>query len=374
MKVIKTGGSFNVHDDNLVVLDQLPVGTYEVNFDPRAGYSLVSCECKEVNEKVYGVHTEKVEKILSSFEKFSRNLGVILSGDKGIGKSLTAKLITQRGMELGIPVIIINSYTPGIAGYLASIKQEVIVLFDEFDKTFNSGRSNDMGDPQTEMLTLFDGLTSGKKLFVVTCNDLHNLNDFLVNRPGRFHYHLRFDYPSATEIEQYLKDCIPEEMYGEIEAVVAFSRKVALNYDCLRAIAFELSQGISFDEAITDLNIININRETYVAIAVFEDGSTEKKEVRIDMFDDEPVTLDFDCMIDGKSGYCYAEFAPSDSIYDREKMATIIRSEDIDIDYDMRGLWKKEIEEEWIEKCKKELRLSHIILKRKQAKGIHYNV
>ena len=44
---------------------------------------------------------------------------------------------------------------------------------------------------------------------------------------------------------------------------MSFSRKIDLNYDCLRAIAFELNTGISFKEAILDLNIVrdNIKRE-----------------------------------------------------------------------------------------------------------------
>ena len=52
-----------------------------------------------------------------------------------------------------------------------------------------------------------------------------------------------------------------------------FSRRVALNFDCLRAIAFELNLGQTFSEAISDLNIINIEREAYKVIAHFADGS-----------------------------------------------------------------------------------------------------
>lgn len=43
-----------------------------------------------------------------------------------------------------------------------------MILFDEFDKTFGSIKAADgMADPQTEMLTLFDGLSQGKKMFVM---------------------------------------------------------------------------------------------------------------------------------------------------------------------------------------------------------------
>ena len=91
-----------------------------------------------------------------------------------------------------------------------------------------------------------DGMSGGKKLFVITCNSLHKLSEFLINRPGRFHYHFRFDYPNADEIREYMTDKIPTEMHGEIDAVIAFAARVRLNYDCLRAIAFELSTGLSF--------------------------------------------------------------------------------------------------------------------------------
>ena len=63
------------------------------------------------------------------------------------------------------------------------------------------------------MLTLFDGFSTGKKMFIVTCNSLYDLNDYLVNRPGRFLYHFRFDYPTAEEITQYLQDKLEESFF-----------------------------------------------------------------------------------------------------------------------------------------------------------------
>lgn len=106
-------------------------------------------------------------------------------------------------MEAGYPVIIVDQAFPGIASYIESIEQEVVFLFDEFDKTFGSNHDS---DPQSTFLSLFDGTSQGKKLFIITCNSLHGLNDYMVNRPGRFHYHFRFGYPTGEEIRQYLTD------------------------------------------------------------------------------------------------------------------------------------------------------------------------
>lgn len=65
-----------------------------------------------------------------------------------------------------------------------------------------------------------------------------SLNSYIVNRPGRFHYHFRFNYPEPEDIREYLHDQLMPGYDAEIEKIVEFSRTVSLNYDCLRAIAF----------------------------------------------------------------------------------------------------------------------------------------
>lgn len=259
MRIIKVGNTFRTYDDSLETFDKLPAQNYVVRFQKNSGFFLEKYADIEIKEKTYGVHMSKVEKVLKAFPKAEKNLGVILSGNKGIGKSLFAKTLAVEATKVGLPVIIVDTYIPGIASFIEEIEQEVMILFDEFDKTFGSIKAADgMADPQTEMLTLFDGLSQGKKMFVITCNDLNSLNSYLVNRPGRFHYHFRFEYPSDVEITEYLEDKLDKQYYSEIEKVISFAHKVDLNYDCLRAIAFELNFGEPFETAIKDLNIINL--------------------------------------------------------------------------------------------------------------------
>jgi len=158
----------------------------------------------------------------------------------------------------------------------------------------------------------------------------------LVNRPGRFHYHFRFEYPSPAEIEEYLKDKIPEEMYGEIPPIINFSRKVDLNYDSLRALAFEISSGLKFSEAIEDLNIINYNdlSEYNITLEFTNGESLCYRCARINMFKDEssidsywlndghgrqPVAVDFDT--------CNCQFSENDGCY-------IIKPDGFQLHYD----------------------------------------
>ena len=301
MKAIQTGTIYRVYDDSMQTHNQLPAQAYLACFDSQSGPFLKKYSDLKISEKVYGVHSEKVDKVLNSFQIFNRNLGVILSGDKGIGKSLFSKLLSIKAIESGYPLIIVNSYFPGISEYLAEIDQEVVVLFDEFDKTFElseqSRRDSDgeKRSPQTEMLTLFDGVAQGKKLFVVTCNDINALSKFIVNRPGRFHYHFRFEYPTSAEIEEYLMDSLyTDKAKEQIKNVIAFSQKTKLNYDCLRSIAFELNLGLTFKEAIQDLNILNLECERYTLAMYMSNGARLiVKNHALDLFTDQKICVEF---------------------------------------------------------------------------------
>ena len=270
MKVIQSGTKYRLFDDSIQSHDVLPIATYNVNYNQQDGCFLVETQNLNVVEKAYGVHTEKVKKVFETFNAFNRSLGVILSGDKGIGKSMFAKMVCMESISRGIPVIIVDTCYPAIARFISSIRQECVIVFDEFDKMF---RCNHDVDEQAALLTMFDGISDGKKLYIVTCNELHGLNSYIVNRPGRFHYHFRFDYPSAEDIREYLKDKLKYPYYGQISKVVEFSKKVSLNYDCLRAIAFELNSGNTFAEAISDLNILVTEQEKYTVRLFLKNGT-----------------------------------------------------------------------------------------------------
>lgn len=288
MKTINIGSRYEIYDDSLKTYGQLPAQSYVVRFSKMSGFFLEQYhDITVTEEKAYGVHNEKVAKVLNTFSAMERNLGVILSGDKGIGKSLFAKMLAISAIGKGIPVVVVDKFYPGIASYLEQIDQEILILFDEFDKTFGTVQQADNeADPQSTLLGLFDGIVEGKKLFVITCNRLTGLNDFLLNRPGRFHYHFRFTYPDGNEIRTYLQDKTEETYWGEIDEVVRFSKRVKLNYDCLRSIAFELNTGIKFNEVIKDLNILNIGKEQYRFILRLNDGTEIiQPGVEIDLFD-----------------------------------------------------------------------------------------
>ena len=94
MKAINSGNSFQIYDNSIKTFNALPANTYTFCFSKNRGFFLEQSENFLISEKIYGKHIEKVRKVFRTYEmKENRNLGVILSGDKGIGKSLFAKLL-----------------------------------------------------------------------------------------------------------------------------------------------------------------------------------------------------------------------------------------------------------------------------------------
>lgn len=366
MKIIQTGTTYKVYGEDLIVLDNLPAQTYKVGFGQFTGFFLEKQHDLEIKEdKIYGVHKAKVNKVLKRFKESHKNLGVILSGDKGIGKSLFARLLSQKVIEDGIPVILVNDYIPGIDDFLNDIKDEVLVLFDEFDKTF---KKNSDCDPQAKMLSLFDGTSSGKKLFVVTCNQYIDLNEYLINRPGRFHFHFRFEYPTADEVKDYLKDKLDEVYHSEINKVVSFSRKIKLNYDCLSAIALELNEGETFENTINDLNIVNTyERENRYNIKLFtEEGVVFTAEnEKLDLFGREENKL----WIDDISGNSvFLKFKGNDAVFDNKTNVFNIFNGKFDVTYDDDYL------DDNVKDMYKELHYTYAEIILNYGNRIHYNL
>lgn len=314
MNVVNAGRRFQIYGEDLKTYKQLPIGSYDVNFDKFTGFFLTTRPDLAANEeKIYGNHLAKVQKVIRSFQLTDRNFGIILSGQKGIGKSLFARLLAQEGIKNNLPIITVTQFIPGIAEFISSIEQEVIVVFDEFEKTF---ASNDDFDPQETMLSLFDGMDNGKKLFVITCNDTYKLNDFLVNRPGRFHYHFTLTNPNADEVREYMTDKLDPKYHAIIDKIVDFSHTINMTYDYLRAIAFELNQGYSLEEALSDLNITRTaDLEFNVTLRMSDGNIYSAYEQSIDLYRSRVMWLNLWSSGCGKSNRIQISFAPTDIVY-----------------------------------------------------------
>jgi hypothetical protein len=314
---IETGGHVRVYDDAVRTHQGFPLGTYRVAFSSKEGFSLIRIEDLTVGtERVYGGRDKKVSKIFQSYARSDRSLGVMLSGDKGIGKSLFLRMVAEAACEQGLPVVVVSEDNDGVVDFLDSL-DECLIVFDEFEKIFPAGRRGlaDGLNRQNQFLSLFDGLSSIKRIYCLSVNDMSDVSTYLVNRPGRFHYHLRFDYPGPDEVRQYLVDQAPGADPEEIENVALFSRRARLNYDHLRAIAFELRQPDAlFSEIVDDLNIRTIEPSTYRIEARFPDGKVWSDEVEMNLFERGDVGRTFELRNSTRS--IFASFVPRDLIFE----------------------------------------------------------
>lgn len=81
MNIVNAGSHYQIYGEDVKTYKRLPLMSFEVCFSKMTGFYLSSRPDLAVNEeKIYGNHEVKVNKVLNSFKYSDRNLGVILSG------------------------------------------------------------------------------------------------------------------------------------------------------------------------------------------------------------------------------------------------------------------------------------------------------
>jgi len=240
-------------DNQLKIISNLPAKTYSLDFNKTSEqFFLVTIEENSNNNKIYGDVPKSVDRVVNTFIDRSNSTGILLSGEKGCGKTLFSKLLSLKCQSLGIPTIIINTAYCGeqFNKFIQSIDQPCVILFDEFEKVYNS-------DQQKMLLTILDGTYSTKKLFVMTCNDIWKIDGHMKNRPGRLFYHLKYYGLDANFVEEYAEDNLLEQykhMIKDLKRLPSLIRN--FNFDMIKAIVEDINRyGESVKETLKFINI-----------------------------------------------------------------------------------------------------------------------
>jgi len=248
---LKNGNTFRISAKEALDLHEaLPAGNYIIKENPMTGeLFLEHIGDFEIKGKTYGDHTRNADRILRTFLDRPNTTGVMLTGEKGSGKSLLAKQVSMDGANKGIPTIVINAPFHGdkFNSFIQTIEQSCIVLFDEFEKTYNS-------DEQEAILTLLDGVFPSKKLFMLTCNDKWRVDQHMRNRPGRIYYMIDFKGLDAQFIREYCEDNLTAKKYIDkiVQIASLFSQ---FNFDMLKALVEEMNRyNEAPEEALKMLN------------------------------------------------------------------------------------------------------------------------
>ena len=235
---LKNGNTFRVTDQaELDLHNELPVGTYVVKLNElKQEYYLEAIDNFTLPKKLYGKTNRYSERILSTFRDREHCTGVLLSGEKGSGKTLLTKQVALSAQATGIPTLIVNNAFCGdnFNGFLQTIDHPVVVIFDEFEKVYTR-------NAQQHVLTLLDGVYSSKKLFLFTCNNKYAIDEFLKNRPGRIFYMLEFHGIEEDFIREYCEDNLVNKSYiNEICKIRAVFSD--FNFDMLKAVVEEMNR------------------------------------------------------------------------------------------------------------------------------------
>lgn len=311
---IKNSNNFTIAPDGSVdIRDHLPVGTYIVKFDAKGNffYLEIAEAFGKLPSKVYGTTTATAERILTTYQSREVSTGVLLAGEKGSGKTMLAKMLSVMAAERGVPTLIIN--TPfvgdGFNKFIQDIDQECMIMFDEFEKVYTT--DEDGNDPQEQLLTLLDGVFPQKKLFVLTCNAVSQIDEHLINRPGRIFYFLEYKGVDEQFITEYLHDNLNDK--SQIESFVSTVKTLfdCFNFDMMKALVEEMNR---FNETLREVMVYTNTRPSYSYAVDYDveveplNGSREVKTLYNKQLRGNPLAteheVNFKVVGDGDDRYC----------------------------------------------------------------------
>ena len=201
--------------------------------------------------KVYTTKSDDVfiKRVNTYFQKTSKlSTGVMLSGIKGTGKTVMAKVIAKNS---NLPIIVVDEdYPTGrINDFFRKFETPVTIIFDEVDKHWDT----------EDLLGWLDGVqTNAKKLVLFTCNNEDRVNDYLKDRCSRVRYIRHFE---ANDNARFLREILRDKGIAEdnIENTYTFivNNFGLLSIDNILSFIDEklLFPELSNEEIFNDMNI-----------------------------------------------------------------------------------------------------------------------
>jgi hypothetical protein len=225
-------GVYQQSATNVDQIDDLPVGVYYLNYDKfKDLFSLKVAKPFNMPEKMYGDYQQLIDRILLTYNNEPKNLGILLCGLKGTGKSLTAKELCN---QTGLPIIIIDADytdTSSFKDFIHSIDQEVVFFYDEFEKKFHPQGG------QANLLSLVEGITAHRCMYVFTANEMSQINPYFKNRPGRIRYKREYGGLPPETVREIVDDLLTErDHFDALIRMFTLIDNGDMNYD--RVISF----------------------------------------------------------------------------------------------------------------------------------------
>lgn len=277
---MNSGSVYTEMGSGYEVSESLPVGVYNVNLT-RTGFHLDKYADKFIFPyKVYGLQEDFIEHVIKTYNNTTGNLGIMFTGTKGTGKTVTAKELANK---LNLPVIIVKSMgenNQDMIEFLSGIEEDCIFFLDEFEKNFEESDST--------VLQIMDGVYNSnyRKIFLLTTNRM-KVNNNLIGRPSRIRYIKNFGDLDLKIVNEYLDDTlkIPEARQELIDFVDSLSISTI---DILKTIVDEVNiHGIEGLKKAKEFFNVEANEYEYVYVSIYttvEEIAENKDKYTIENF------------------------------------------------------------------------------------------
>ena len=220
---------------NAKYVEQIPPAIYTLSESMSGLYLEHQADKFIMPAKVYGFNDDFCQRVYRAWEAEDRQLGVLLWGLKGTGKTITAKVISN---YLNLPVIVVNQ-SIHLSDFLNdNVQQDAVIFIDEIEKIFTND-SNTMPD----LLSLLDGVNVSKhrRLYLFTSNS-RIVSSYLDCRPSRVRYRKEFGNLDRNTIKSIIDDVLIYPQYADelfsvctrlslvtVDAVISFTKEVNIH-------------------------------------------------------------------------------------------------------------------------------------------------
>lgn len=298
--VINTDGFMWLHSKGKFVYDDaslpdtlevLPPGIYTPMLNPMTGdidgLKLVKNEF-DFDYKVYDLDKAFIDRVERTYHHVKGNLGILLNGVKGTGKSVTAKMIANR---LNTPVILIDKKPGNLGEFLNNFKQDVTVLIDEFEKVYDTSKNP---ANQDALLTVMDGMYNNEftKVFLLTTNS-KSINANLTDRPTRLRYIKEYGNLSIEAITEIVEDLL-EVPELKKETIKFLSRLELITVDIVKNIIIEVNIHKEDPELFESIFNVTIKKPTVTLEFLNDEGKIVSKQTVVSYRINRPYDVVFD--------------------------------------------------------------------------------
>lgn len=284
MKILKSADEVYLQNVESVKekLSELGDRVWMVKYNPNKDiYFLKEKEKFKIPSKIYGQTTITDRWLKSIKDNPDDNLGILLSGIKGCGKTQLVKFFCKKSK---FPTLIVTEpYSD--QQFIDFITDPALgrfnLLIDEFEKTYV--KDSDI----SKFLTIMEGSFRTKINFLLTINN-PTISEFMMNRLGRIKYRIHYESLDEEVMNDVIQDMLIDKSKENVKSVFDLFDKVGFcTFDTLIGVLKEMnSHKESALQAAKHLNLVPETKR----YSVFEVRNGKKffiEDAKIDLDDKE---------------------------------------------------------------------------------------